>query len=129
VPCRLASVSVCVCVSVCWKGGGVELCAAAGGSFYLSMAPPASAPARTPVPVPVPVPVPASVPVPVPVLGVAATGGPPVDLAELDAAFIDHAQLGEILSLDEDDAHSFSREIVEKWFEQVEETLPKLQTA
>jgi hypothetical protein len=95
------------------------------------MAPPASAPARTPVPVPVPVPVPASVPVPVPVpvLGVAATGGPPVDLSELDAAFIDHAQLGEILSLDEDDAHSFSREIVEKWFEQAEETLPKLQTA
>ena len=44
----------------------------------------------------------------------------------LDTKLIDTAQLAEIVSLDEDKEHTFSREIVEKWFQQAEETLPKL---
>ena len=44
----------------------------------------------------------------------------------LKGGYVDENQLREVVALDDDDDHSFSRQIVEKWFSQVEESLPKL---
>ena len=55
-----------------------------------------------------------------------AAGGLSFNYKALDRTLIDTMQLAEIVSLDEDKEHTFSRDIVEKWFQQAEETLPTL---
>ena len=45
---------------------------------------------------------------------------------KLDKNLFDLTLLSEIISLDEGDDHSFSQDIVEKWFVQADEIIPEL---